>query len=200
MKFVNVLRVGAVLAGVAVALPAFAERSKDSLAPIVRCVSEGAFKVLQEERLPEGVTTRRVETAVGGRAVSLADGYRVTLATAQGLPFLNLKIELSEADSAATDREIVESQMKAFSDRRAPGQKEMQKSSKRGVEMMALHQPSLERGDMLSLYTYFVPAKSIIATLYVRNQEASKRAFATFAEYEKLRDQADTLIQGCLAR
>ena len=178
--------------------PSLAQRATDVLGPIVNCVAAGKFSVLKQDRLPATVTSRSVETASGDKAVSLADGYRVILATAQGLPFLNLKVELSVASSAVADREAVEEQMKVFPTRRAPGQMALQRTSAGGVDVLALHQPNLDGGGPISFYSFLQPAKSIIVTLYVLNQEAPKRAFSTYAEYEALRDEAAHLVQGCL--
>lgn len=177
-----------------------AERESDPLAPIVRCVHSGRFKVLEQARLPATVTSRTVETLSGDKLVTVSDGYRVILATSQGKPFVNLKVELSYANSASADREAVEAQMQAFSSRRSPDQKELQRTTTAGVEVLALHQPTLEPRGPLSLYSMFVPASSVIATLYVLNQEPEGRAFSTYSEYEILRDEAVNLVRACLAR
>ncbi len=131
--------------------------------------------------------------------MSMRDGYRVILATAQGKPFVNLKVELSADASAIADREAVEGQMQAFSSRRTHDQKELQRTSKSGVEVLSLHQPNLERRGPLSFYSMFVPSRSIIATMYVLNQEPGGRAFSTYSEFEVLRDEAANLVQKCLA-
>lgn len=179
-------------------MPSSAQRATDALGPVVRCVAAGKFSVLEQGRLPATTASRSVETASGDKPVSLADGYRVILATAQGQPFVNLKVELSAPSSAASDRAAVEEQMKVFSARRAPDQKELQRTSEGGVDVLALHQPDLSRGGPISFYSFLQPARSIIATMYVLNQAAPKRAFSTYAEYEALRDEAVNLVQGCL--
>lgn len=178
---------------------ALAQREGDPLAPIVRCVAAGKFKVLEQGRLPPSVTSRSVDTQSGVRTVTLSDGYRVILATSQGKPFVNLKLELSVPTSAAADREAIEGQMQAFSSRRSHDQKALQRTEVSGVEVLELHQPNLERGGPLSFYSLFVPAKSMVATVYVLNQEPAGRAFASYSDYEALRDEAVQLVQGCLA-
>ena len=184
---------------VASTMPAAAQRSADPLAPIVRCIEAGKFRVLEQGRLPASVTSRAVETLEGAKTVTTVDGYRVILATAQGLPFVNLKVEQSATAAAAADRDAVAGQMKALSSRRAPGHGDLQRTSGRDGDVLALHQPSLEAGGPLSLYSIFVPSKAVIATAYVLNQAPGKRAFATYGEYEALRDEAMTLVQRCVA-
>lgn len=199
MRFMKGSRCAAMAILVLCSAPSLAQRGTDPLAPLVSCMAAGKFSVLEQGRLPATVTSRAVETASGARPVSLADGYRVVLATSQGLPFLNLKVELSSVDAAAADREAVEEQMKALSARRSPEQQPLQRTSGSGVDMLALHQPNLERGGPISFYSFFQPARSVIATLYVLNQDVSRRAFSTYAEYEALRDDAARLVQACLA-
>ena len=181
------------------AATSFAQRGSDPLAPIVSCIRDGKFRVLEQGRLPATVTSRLVQTSAGPKPVSMTDGYRVILATSQGRPFVNLKIELSVPNSAAADRDAVLSQMQAFSSNRSADQKELQRTLAAGVEVLALHQPSLERGGPLSFYSMFVPEKFIIATLYILNQEPEGRAFATYGEYEALRDEAANHVQACIA-
>ena len=198
MRFTRHSKYIAMAVLLASSMPSLAQRATDALGPIVRCVAAGKFSVLDQGRLPATATSRSVEPAPGDKPVSLADGYRVILATVHGLPFVNLKVELSAASSAASDREAVEAQMKFLAARRMPDQKELQRTSEGGVDVLALHQPDLNRGGPISFYSLLQPASSIIATLYVLNQAAPKRAFSTYAEYEVLRDEAANLVQSCL--
>jgi len=179
--------------------PSTAQRDGDPLAPILRCVQGGNFATLEQGRLPATVTSRSVDTLSGPRSVSMRDGYRLILATSQGKPFVNLKVELSAPASATNDREAVEAQMLAFSSRRTPDQRELQRTLTSGVEVLVLHQPDLERRGPLSFYSMFVPSRSIIATLYILNQDPAGRAFSTYGEFETLRDEAANLVQRCLA-
>jgi hypothetical protein len=165
---------------------------------VVRCLAAGPFSVIEQGRLPATVTSRAVDTAAGPKPISLADGYRVILATAQGLPFLNLKVELSSPTAAAADREAVQAQMAAFAARRSAAQPGLQHSSASGVEVLSLHQPNLDRGGPVSFYSFLQPASGVIATLYVLNQPPAQRAFASYADYEALRDKAAQWVQGCL--
>lgn len=195
-RYLHLALCGALLAA---STPSTAQRDSDPLAPIVKCVRSGKFNVLEQGRLPATVTSRSVETLSGAKSVTMLDGYRVILATSQGKPFVNLKVELSVPASAAADREAVREQMQAFSSRRSPDQKELQRALGPGVEVLALHQPTLARSGPISFYSMFVPKRSIIATLYVLNQAPEGRAFSTYGEYETLRDEAVNLVQACLA-
>lgn len=193
----KVALIGALVAG---ASSSMAQREADSLAPMVQCLRSGKLAAKEVNRLPEAVKARSVETLSGSRAVSTVDGYRVILTTAQGKPFINLKIEQSAAAQAASDRDAVVAQMEAFSSQRTPDQQPLSRRVLGDVEVLALHQPSLDRKGPLSFYSMFVPTKSMIATLYVLNQDGSDRAFSTFSDYEQLRDEAADWVRGCLAK
>lgn len=177
----------------------WSQRATDPLAPVMRCIAAGKFGVLEQGRLPASATSRTVETAAGNKTVSLADGYRVILATSQGQPFVNLKVELSSAADAAADRATVEAQMALFASRRSGDQQALQRAVDGEVELLSLHQSDLERGGPISFYSLFVPSKALIASLYVLNQPPGQRAFSTYADYEVLRDEAVKLVQGCAA-
>lgn len=177
-----------------------AQTKNDPLAPIVACVQAGRFGVLQLDRLPPEGASRTVETAAGLKRVVSIDGYRLILATSQAKPFVNLKIELSMPSLAAADREAVVEQMQAMSAKRTSDQKELQRTVSSGVEVFALHQTNLERRGPLSFYTMLFPANSVIATLYVLNQDQATRVFSTFSEYEVLRDEVANMVQACLVK
>ena len=176
-----------------------AQSLSDPLAPIVSCVQTGKFQVLRKDRLPISGATRTVDTLNGTRIVMAADGYRLILATSQGEPFANLKIELSAPTSVQADREAIIGQMQALSEKRTSDQKELQRTVVGGVEVLALHQASLERRGPLSFYSMLMPTKSLIAILYVLNQRVEVRSFSTYSEYVVLRDEVVNLVRTCLA-
>jgi len=193
------LRLTACLATLLVSsAPALAQRSTDPLAPIVQCLRAGQFSTLEQKRLPSTATSRTVETAAGTKAISTLDGYSLLLATPQGLPFVNVKVELSAAAQAAADRDAVTAQMQTFASRRTPEQRDLTRRAEAGVDVLSLHQPDLTRGGPISLYSFFVPEKDLIGTAYVLNQDPAKRAFSTYTEYEALRDEAARLVQACI--
>lgn len=179
---------------------ALCQRTADPLAPLVACVNSVRFPVIETSRLPEAVRQRGVQLPEGMRHVSLMDGYRVLLGTEQGEPFVNLKLELSEPASAAADRAVILAQMRTFSELRPPAAKALTHVSTHGVETWALHQPTLERGGPISFYTFFVPARDLVATMYVLNQDPARRVFASYEQYEALRDEAVAVVQACLAQ
>jgi hypothetical protein len=171
----------------------------DPLGTAVRCVQEGRFVVTDVGRLSASVTSRQVATVDGPLPVSLADGYRLMLQMpGHSVPFVNLKFEASRPEMAEADRLAVRAQLLAMDERRPAGQAPLQPIQRMGVETLGLHQSSLDASGPLSWVTMMVPARHVIATAYILNAQPGQRAFATFAEYESLRDEALELVHRCL--
>lgn len=200
MKLLHVCLLPVAAALVLTMAPARAERSGDPLGPIADCVGKGELKLLERGRLPESVPTRSVSTASGTRQVSMADGYRVLLATPQGLPFVNFKVELSTPESAEADRGAILAQMQQLAERSAASKDDAVVKRERvgDAEVLALHQKDLSRPGPLSFYSIFVPARHLVSTIYVLNQDPAKRAFSSFDDYVKQRDAAIAAALRCL--
>jgi hypothetical protein len=174
----------------------------DPFADVTACLRQTQpLQVIEAGRLPEPgrLCARTVETATGMRPVSLVDGWRLIFATPQGLPFVNLKVERSAAAHAVRDRSNVAAQMQAFSDRRAPGSPPMRTTLLPGAHLLALHHPTLDGPGPIGFVTLFVPSRDTIVTAYLLNQEPGQRAFATYAEYERLRDTVLLRLVDCTA-
>lgn len=174
----------------------------DPFADVTACLRQmPPLQVTEATRIPEPgrLRVRTVETAAGPRPVSMVDGWRLILATPQGLPFVNLKVERSAATFAARDRSAVTAQMQAFSDHRAPDSPPMRTTLLPGAQLLEMHHPTLDRPGPIGFVTLFVPARDVIATAYLLNQEPAQRAFATYADYERLRDTVLLRLVACTA-
>lgn len=171
----------------------------DSLQPIVQCVVAGPLKGVDIQRRTDAGTTRTVALPGGGaqRQVSVLDGYRVMLATANGQYFVNLKIERSAPGQAEADRAVIREQMQALVRQGPAGAPPLLQRDEGGVELLGLNQPSLDSGS-LGFYTLFVPSADLVVTLYLLNQAPARREFKTYADYERLRDQALSQVRACL--
>lgn len=184
------------------AAAAGSDRASDKLKPIADCVQAGGLRTLELTRLPESSTARPVEVHRGKKplVVTTADGYRLLLATPNGQPFVNLKLESSPAGDFAQNRRAIEAQMRALSDRRLPQAEPLAVSRAGDVEIFALHQPELTAPGPLSFYTFFNERSDTIATAYVLNQHPSSRAFRSMAEFnEQQRVFVEALI-ACLSK
>ncbi|CAN7509000.1 hypothetical protein LJR289_003485 [Pseudoduganella sp. LjRoot289] len=182
------------------ALPACAaDRSTDPLAPVVQCLADGDFKLAQQQRLPATSTSRQVATAAGNYAVSTADGYRLLVHKASSAPLVNLKVELSAPGKFAADRVTVLAQLREMSNKRPPGMMALTLSEVNGVEVMAVNNPTIERGGPISLYTLAHEGSGVISTAYILSQPKEVREFGNYEQYAALRDQFIAKLAGCLA-
>lgn len=180
-----------ILASLALAATSTAALSQGAdLEAIAGCVSAGPIKGVETQRRA-GAPTRSIgRPGEPARQVSVLDGYRVMLATAPGQHFVNLKIERSAHDKADEDRDIIRKQMQAL----AASGAALKQEQAGGVETLGLDEPSLDRSGTLGFYTFFVPRADLVVTAYLLNQ----RAFTSYADYERLRDQALKQVKGCL--
>lgn len=190
------------LAGLAMAGASMATHSAAiDLQPIVACVSAGPLKGVETQKRTGTPAMRAVSvTGEPDRQVSVLEGYRAMLATAQGKYFVNLKIERSAQDQAEADRDAIRRQMQALASQGPNGSSQpLKRQQGDGIETLGLDQPSLDFGT-LGFYTLFVPQADLVVTAYLLNQPPAQRAFATYADYEALRDQALGQIKACLPK
>lgn len=181
-----------ILASLALAATSTAALSQGTdLQAIAGCISAGPIKGVETQRRTGAASTRSIgRPGEPERQVSVLEGYRVMLATAPGQYFVNLKIERSAHDKADEDRDIIRKQMQSF----AASGASLKQEQDGGVETLGLDEPSLDRSGTLGFYTFFVPRADLVVTAYLLNQ----RAFASYADYERLRDQALKQVKGCL--
>lgn len=175
-----------------------AERISDPLAPIVACVSNGALKITDIARLPQSTGSRIVQTSDGKRSVTTIDGYRMMLYTQQKKPLVNLKIELSAPESASSDWDAVHAQMQVIAERGPRGPINLQRSLHGDTEILQLHRSEQSLNGPASLYSIFVPAKGIIVTMYLFNQDSAGQTFSNFADYVRQRDSTVGAVMECL--
>ena len=158
------------------------------LLPYTQCVYSGGLAPLAVDRAPRLPMARPVETASGVKRVSVADGYRVMLAFFNTDPFVNLKIEMSEAGRYPSDKKIILEQMESIaSSTQGVSKISVERSTIDGVELAALNRPVLE-SSVLSIYSFFDDASEVIATAYILNQLPARRAFDDMTHYRGLRD------------
>lgn len=168
---------------------------------IAACISAGPIKGVETQKRGGPAGTRTIQiTGEPDRQVSVLEGHRVMLATAQGQYFVNLKIERSAHDQAEADRDAIRRQMQAVASQGPNGSSQpLKRQQGGGVETLGLDQPTLDYGT-LGFYTVFVPQADLVVTAYLLNQPPAKRDFASYADYERLRDQALNQIKACLPK
>lgn len=176
-----------------------ARAADTGLAAYTRCPFEGQLAAVAVDRAAGVATPRTVETASGGRPVSVADGYRVMLAFPATRPFVNLKVERSVAGQYAADKQTVIDQMQYMADRTPAHTIALTRRMQDGIDVAALDNPALTAA-VIGFYTLFDDAHGIIATAYLLNQAPEQRAFKTLDEYGVMRDRFVRNMTACMAR
>jgi len=171
--------------------------NSNELVEYTRCEFTGGLTAITVERAPDLPMDRPVDTGVGRKYVSVADGYRVILEFPNTDPFVNLKIELSVKGRFSADKRIVLEGMKHLSDT-SLGTLALERGMQHGVDMAAVNGTRLE-GGVIGIYSFFDDESGIIATAYILNQLPERRAFRDLQQYRILRDRFAEDFTSCMS-
>jgi hypothetical protein len=171
----------------------------DSLKPFTSCDLNNGLKIVQVDRLPKNVKSRKVETSKGDQKISLADGYRVMVAYNEDKDwFANIKAEKSVTTEYERDKEnVVENLKWAASTSKELESQEPVKISFGEFEGYATSKRTLT-GNMLGIYVLFSDADRTITTFYFINQNAKRKRFQTIEEWQTVRDEFLKTYTGCV--
>jgi hypothetical protein len=175
------------------------EPQPDPLRPLVACPFPNGLKARSLERWPANVPSRLVQTSTGPKQVSVADGYRLMLAFADTAPFVNLKLERSQPGRLGSDRTAILAQMTTFAATPGATVAPFKVIERHGVEIMALNNPTLDGGGVISIYTLISEKSNVIATAYLLNQKPAQRKFQTYEQYQAMRDDFIYALALCMA-
>lgn len=171
----------------------------DPLRPLLGCPFSNGLKARNLERWPAHMQARQVQTSSGPMQVSVADGYRLMLAFPETAPFVNLKLERSQPGKLAADRTAILAQMTSFAATPGATVAPFKVIERHGVEIMALNNPTLNGGGVISIYTLISEKDNVIATAYLLNQKAGQRTFQTYEQYQTMRDDFIYALALCMA-
>jgi hypothetical protein len=167
----------------------FAQSSErdDSLKPFTSCDLHNGLRIVQVDRLPKKVKSRKVKTSKGDQTISLADGYRVMVAYNEYRDwFANIKAEKSVAGEYERDKEIVVENLKwaASTSKELESQEPVKVSfgefSGYGTSKRTL------TGDLLGIYVLFSDADGTITTFYFINHNSKRKRYQTTEEWPRI--------------
>ena len=189
-----------VLCGAVAAAQARAEdAAADPLRPLTACSFGNGLQARSTDRWPAHMQARIVQTSGGPKQVSIADGYRMMLAFPDTAPFVNLKVERSQPGKLAADRTAILAQMTSFAAPPGATVAPFKVIERHGVEIMALNDPTLNGGGVISIYTLISEKNNVIATAYLLNQKPAERKFQTYEQYQAMRDDFIYALALCMA-
>jgi hypothetical protein len=175
------------------------DRPADPLRPLAGCAFPNGLVARSVDRWPANMPSRQVQTSTGPMQVSVADGYRLMLAFPDTAPFVNLKLERSQPGKLAADRTAILAQMTSFAATPGAAVSPFKVIERHGVEIMALNNPTLNGGGVISIYTLISEKNNVIATAYLLDQKPGQRKFQTYEQYQALRDDFIYALALCMA-
>lgn len=171
----------------------------DPLRPLANCPFGPSLQAISVDRAPSTMTARSVQTSTGPMQVSVAEGYRMMLAFPDTQPFVNLKLERSLPGRLAADRTAILAQMTSFAATPGATVAPFKVIERNGIEIMALNNPTLDGGGVISIYTLISEKSNVIATAYLLDQKPAQRKFKDYEQYQALRDEFIFALAVCMA-
>lgn len=154
------------------------QRLADPLRALLACPLGDGVKITAVDRVVAGTTRRLVDTAAGKAAVSIADGYRVMLASEHGAPFVKLMLEQSAPGQLDADRATIFAQLNSFSSRYGASTRFLKTGSQRGVEEIYFDFSEVGEQAPSGITTLIAPDKNVVATVYLLSRQEGARAKA----------------------
>jgi hypothetical protein len=171
----------------------------DPLRVLTTCTFGPQLQAQSVERWPAATPSRLVQTSGGPMPVSVADGYRMMLAFPGTAPFVNLKLERSQPGRLGADRTAILAQMTSFAATPGTAVAPFKVIERNGVEIMALNNPTLDGGGVISIYTLISEKSNLIATAYLLDQKPAQRKFQNYQQYQSMRDEFVFALAVCMA-
>ncbi len=184
----------------------------DPLKPYTKCAWPGDLEVKEIDRRPKSdAKFREVRTAQGMERISVLDGYRVMFSF-KGLPyyFANVKIEQSDSDSYARDKEINIASLKYLSiEKQVTPMILADESMLNGFAHFGIDRDRIDVGGVLGIHVLFDDIHHLVITIYFLNQgvensrrstTADRRRFHNIEEYRLLRDDFLARYSECLRK
>ena len=144
----------------------------------------------EPDRLPENSEKiRTVKTESGEVEVSRIDGYRILYNNQKKVPFVNLKVELSEPVAYETDKKKLIDNLK-YLNAHSTGMetKELVELNFNGYKISGLSRGTIETGSTLGIFILF-PGNGVTVYFYFNNLKPEVRNFESVEDYKKQRNK-----------
>lgn len=182
----------AFVAGHAAAGPA--EKVANAMEP---CGWQDKLVAAPVTKLPEAFKLRTIQLLNTTAQVSVVEGFRFSLAEDGKEIFANVKIEQSEPEKFAADRDAVIANLRYI----LSTSKGMESAEPLAVSFSGYEGPMINRstltGSTLALISLFQEKEHLILTIYLENGAPEKRSFQTKDEWNLMRDRFLIALTGC---
>ncbi len=142
------------------------------------------------DRLPEpSRKSRIVKTDNGEVEVTCTDGYRVLYNNDKNVPFVNLKVELSEKKAYDKDRKNLIDNLKYLNSHSTSMEtKDLIELEFNGFKIYGLSRGTIETGSTLGTFVMF-PGNGVTVYFYFNNLKPEFRNFDSLDDYKNQRDR-----------
>ena len=142
------------------------------------------------DRLPEtSEKIRTLKTENGEVEVTRIDGYRILYNNNKKVPFVNLKVELSDSNSYETDQKRLLDNLKYLNTHSSGMEtKELIELKFNGYKISGLSRGTIETGSTLGTFIMF-PGNGVTVYFYFNNLKPEFRNFESVEDYKKQRDK-----------
>ena len=178
--------------------------STDPLKPYTACKVPGGLKIKEVTHRTAGDNYREVTTDKGKQKVSVVDGYRVMFAYPDlTYYFANVKIEQSDPDSYAADKEILVNQLKYYSTiKEAHPMLFEDKKMLNDFEHYGIDRDKIDVGAQVGVHILFYDPAHLVVTIYFLNQSKAaffnNRRYEDIKQYREIRDDFLNSYSECL--
>lgn len=148
------------------------------------------LKAQPPDRLPETAEkVRQLKTNNGEVEITRIDGYRVLYNNKKKVPFVNLKVELSNPKSYGKDTIGLIENLKYLNSASQPTEtKNIIELEFNGYKIYGSSSNSIEEGSNLGTFIMF-PSNNITVYFYFNNLKPEYRNFESVDDYKKQRDK-----------
>lgn len=144
----------------------------------------------EPDRLPEtSEKVRTIKTENGEVEVSRIDGYRILYNNEKKVPFVNLKVELSDPNSYENDKKRLLDNLKYLNAHSIGMEtKDLVELNFNGYKISGLSRGTIETGSTLGIFIMF-PGNGVTVYFYFNNLKPDFRNFESVEDYKKQRDR-----------
>jgi hypothetical protein len=170
-------------------LPAFTQNSE-----IGHCFLSFAtathLMAAEPERLPDSSPkSRTVTTEAGELEVTRIDGYRILYNNDKGVPFVNVKVELSDSGAYESDQKRIMDNLKyTVAHSEAMESKDLIKLAYNGYSLFGLSRTTIDSGQTLGIFVLFA-GQGVTVYFYFNNLRPAYRNFHSVEDYQRQRNQ-----------
>ena len=143
----------------------------------------------EPDKLPEASEKFRVlDTEKGEVEITRIAGYRILYNNDKKVPFVNLKVELSDQNSYNTDQKKIINNLKYLNAHSTNMEtKELMELNFNNFKILGLSRGTIESGSTLGTFVMF-PGNGVTIYFYFNNLKPNFRNFESVEDYKKQRD------------